>query len=69
MAYRLSGQTSIFGVVVLYPSLFLELRDKRNFIGYRDETERRVRLDSEPQVRLKKTLFTSVIVNRPISIY
>ena len=36
MAPTLSGQTSTFGVVVvvvvfLYPSLFRELRDKRNF--------------------------------------
>ena len=30
MAPRLSGQTSIFGVAFLYPSLFWELRDKRN---------------------------------------
>ena len=29
MAPRLSGQTSIFGVVFLYPGLFWEFRDKR----------------------------------------
>ena len=30
MAPRLSGQTSIFGVVFFVSSLFWELRDKRN---------------------------------------
>ena len=30
MAPRLSGQSSIFGVVFLHPSLFWEFKDKRN---------------------------------------
>ena len=42
MAPRLSGQTSIFGVQVfsLYPSLFWELRDKRNMknLPFRSES-------------------------------
>ena len=34
MAPRLSGQTSIFGVVFFDPSLFWELRDKSNVKNY-----------------------------------